>query len=240
MKKFCMAVIMSLVIIVCSFPAHAASAIICSQSGTLNLYCGQEFKFTVTSDTTPVVTTGSTQIASVDLISKSGNVYSYDGGTTFLGGGTGVFINGIRYFVINTKEIELTDVEQDHTKIKAQMLALCNKYREAAGLDDLAETAEMDKAADIRAKEISVLYSHLRPDGRCTSSVLTDLGISYNAGSEVIVGEDTGNDGNGAIAAWKDSPGHWDDIMTPDWTAAGFGVYDVDNAGRFFVIDFIR
>ena len=49
------------------------------------------------------------------------------------------------------------------------LLELVNKYREKNGLNSLEENDYLNEMAQIRAEELSIRYSHLRPNGKLIS-----------------------------------------------------------------------
>ena len=66
------------------------------------------------------------------------------------------------------------------------ILELVNQYRQQAGLNTLKYSSKLQKAADIRAREIVTLFDHTRPNGASCSTAVTDDGISFSAFGENI------------------------------------------------------
>lgn len=71
------------------------------------------------------------------------------------------------------------------------MLEIINKVRKEAGLYELKYSKELEKAAKIRAKEISVSLSHTRPDGSLWNTVNPNVSgenlIQLNASPEEVI-----------------------------------------------------
>ncbi|MFC4368571.1 cell wall-binding repeat-containing protein [Citroniella saccharovorans] len=72
-----------------------------------------------------------------------------------------------------------------------EMLEIINKVRKEAGLYELKYSKELEKAAKIRAKEISVSLSHTRPDGSLWNTVNPNVSgenlIQLNASPEEVI-----------------------------------------------------
>lgn len=98
--------------------------------------------------------------------------------------------------------------------------ALINQERKNAGLSELIFTSEMQEYAETRAKELSIVYSHTRPDGTSFNTVNSD-----KVEAECIArGYSTAED---AVAGWMASSAHKALILTADYKTAGIGVYKV-------------
>lgn len=127
--------------------------------------------------------------------------------------------------------VNLSDLEQ-------QVIDLTNLERAKAGLAPLTVTDDMQKAARIRAEELSQRQAHTRPDGRLSQSVYEDIGCSF------IYHSDFGDEFSstfsvaaeniawGAIktpsevmAGWMNSPSHRKNILGANTTHIGVGVY---------------
>lgn len=109
------------------------------------------------------------------------------------------------------------NTQQDSAQFMADMataaFANVNAYRAEAGLEALAWDDTIYAAAQIRAQELVISFSHTRPDG---SSCDTALSGSYN-----VVGE---NIAWGATSAamvcegWYNSPGHKANMLDGEYT----------------------
>ena len=112
--------------------------------------------------------------------------------------------------------------------------------------------------AMVRAQELTVVFSHNRPDGSNSSTIYIDYNynpdrggyINYNGvmvkkasperSSENICGggaskDDTKEDfARGIIESAKTSPGHWKDLTNPEYTGVGVGVCFVDKSDRSY------
>ena len=106
----------------------------------------------------------------------------------------------------------------------AEVLRLVNEERKKAGLAELrAGPAALDAAADLRAQEIAVLFSHSRPNGSSCFTALAEHGVAYAAcGENIASGYATPA---AVMAVWMNSPGHRANILG-NYNRLGVGVYE--------------
>lgn len=111
-----------------------------------------------------------------------------------------------------------------------EVFRLTNIERVKEGLPEFKKTSGLDDAANIRAWEVLVDYSHTRPDGRKFSTVLTETGIKWRScGENIAAGQSTPEE---VVNAWMNSPGHRANILNPDYEYLGVGFYyDYDESG---------
>lgn len=103
-----------------------------------------------------------------------------------------------------------------------RMLELINLEREKAGVAPLAPAVCYTDCAVLRVQEQYQLFGHTRPDGTRCYTVFEELGHPLPAGGENVVKyafsvED-------AMNGLMDSPGHRDNILSPDYTAVALGI----------------
>ena len=102
-----------------------------------------------------------------------------------------------------------------------------NRLRAEKGASPLQLDETLTKAAMLRAVEMaySGCFSHTRPDGRDFSFVLLDLGYSMiGCGENIAMGQTTAEK---AVKSWKNSKGHYENIIYPNYTKTGVGVIKV-------------
>lgn len=126
-------------------------------------------------------------------------------------------------------ETPTSSVVNDATQ-NDKLIQLINDYRAENGLPRLAKNDKLMEAAAIRAKEAAFNFSHTRPDGTGSETVLRDVGLTtWGTFCENCHG------GLGAINAfngWKNSSGHNSTMLTPDpVTHIGVGSY-TDGTGH--------
>lgn len=131
----------------------------------------------------------------------------------------------------------LPAAEENKKKYKSEInevLEIINSWRKEAGLKPLVLDDKLTTVANARAEEIawSGRHSHYRPNGKFFSSILKDAGITKgNAGENIGWGYP---DAKSVCEAWKNSQGHYENIMNPDFTRVGLGVAaDPDPNGKF-------
>lgn len=123
------------------------------------------------------------------------------------------------------KEIRVIESPDQYSKISNSrewnVLKLTNKVRMAAGKGPLSMFAELQKATDVRKKELETLYSHTRPDGTSCFTVLDGLNITGSGfGENIAYGYETEKK---VLNAWMASPGHRANILDDDFTHMGAG-----------------
>ena len=108
---------------------------------------------------------------------------------------------------------------EGQNSLSKQIVALCNEYREAEGLEPLTEDPELDALAQIRADEIVVYFEHIRPDGSDCFTVMEDYKCTL-CGENIAAGQGNPKD---VVDAWMDSEGHRANIMNKDFKKIGIG-----------------
>lgn len=122
-------------------------------------------------------------------------------------------------------EIKETVATEASTYVE-QVVALVNAERAKAGVPMLTIDPAVMAAADVRAKENTVEYSHTRPDGRKCATALKDLGISYRGyGENIAFGQKTPEE---VMTDWMNSDGHRANILNPKFKNIGVGYCEGD------------
>ena len=102
-----------------------------------------------------------------------------------------------------------TGFAQNNTE--AEVIAKVNQIRVANGLNSLRYDASLEGAADVRANETTVRFSHTRPDGSDWYTVNPDLMYGENLADGYTTAD-------AVVNAWMASPGHKANILKPDFT----------------------
>ena len=114
-----------------------------------------------------------------------------------------------------------------HTAMELEVFRLLNEERQSQGLTPLTLSMEAHAAAEVRAQEASIEWSHTRPDGTSCFTVLQEFGISYwTAGENLAAGYQTGA---ALHNGWKNSPGHYANMMRGNFTSVAIAVYFAPN-----------
>lgn len=99
---------------------------------------------------------------------------------------------------------------------RQEMINLVNAEREKVGLSTLYADEKAMAYAQVRAQEITISYSHTRPNG--LEKPYDEIG----AMNENIAGGGTPKD---VMKAWMNSPGHCANILNKEAFAVGIGCY---------------
>ncbi|MCQ2515792.1 MAG: CAP domain-containing protein [Saccharofermentans sp.] len=108
-----------------------------------------------------------------------------------------------------------------------ELFNLVNNARTAAGLQPLSWSNGLASAAMTRAQEITVSFSHTRPDGSQWWTVNSN--IMY--GENLAGGQSTAQE---VFNSWWNSPGHKANMMNPDFRTCGFALYYSGDAGMTY------
>ena len=120
------------------------------------------------------------------------------------------------------------DFSGKQDEYRADLLRRVNKYREKNGLNTLEENDYLNEMAQIRAEELSVRYSHIRPNG--------ELAMRYGVNGEIgMKGSKTPKD---AFLAWKESKQHNEIMLRRDILTFGSGYYVDENGKSYWAILF--
>ena len=104
------------------------------------------------------------------------------------------------------------------------VLDLVNKERVKAGVRPLVLSEDICQKADIRAQELTVLFSHTRPDGRDCFSIFGSRQGKIYAGENIAAGSATPE---AVVNQWMNSSGHRENILNGNYRYLGVGyVYD--------------
>lgn len=101
--------------------------------------------------------------------------------------------------------------------LAAQVIAQVNAEREKQGLGPVREDAELNRAAAVRARELTESFSHTRPDGSSWSTVSASA-----LGENIAKGQQTADK---VMAAWMTSSGHRENILRPGYGSIGVCAY---------------
>jgi len=111
-------------------------------------------------------------------------------------------------------------------EMNAEAVQLLNKLRKEHGLNVLSwnPNSDLQKAAQLRAREIEEYFSHTRPDGSDCFTVLKQFGLIYHVcGENIAYG--TNLSPAGAMRLWTNSPGHYKNMVKPDFREVGLACH---------------
>ena len=156
---------------------------------------------------------GQDNIYTVKAYTKSGKAGKYD-------------TNGVKVYVPSGDD-DKPDITPAPTfteeQFAAEIFRLTNVERTKYGKPLVQTNDDLNRAAMQRAKEISVKFSHTRPDGTDSTSILSEYGIPDDNGGENIAAGFTSP--QSTIDGWMNSPGHRVALLNTYSTHLGVGVY---------------
>ena len=128
----------------------------------------------------------------------------------------------------NEKNQSIEDFNERQEEYRADLLRRVNKHRDRQGLNTLEENDSLQEMAQIRAEELSIRMSHIRPNG--------ELALGYGVNGEIATkGPKTPRD---AFLAFKVSKQHNKLMLDRDFLTFGSGYYVDGNGKSYWVILF--
>lgn len=119
----------------------------------------------------------------------------------------------------------------DYVLVEETIFDLLNELRKEVGVSPLQKNDVLKRAADTRAVETEHLFSHTRPDGRDTFTVLQEPDHTYNyrlAGENLGMATYFKSEKRMAeflFNGWVESPGHYENMIKPEFEEVGIGVH---------------
>ena len=129
--------------------------------------------------------------------------------------------------VSQPQQPEVTITPQYIESYAREVLDLVNTERKKAGLDPLAWDANLASAANVRAKELSVSFSHTRPDGSDCFSAVNHINDYSTLGENIAYGYTSSAS---VMNGWMNSQGHRENILNSTFTCLGVSCYLDENA----------
>ncbi len=125
--------------------------------------------------------------------------------------------------------ITVTVIAPPADQWKHEVLSLVNKIRTKNNLEQLTWGYTCEEAADIRAKETTIKYAHVRPDGSSWSTACPVPNSGGVSGENLAIGNAAVSPAT-TVALWMGSETHRANILNPDFTklAVGFD-FDLDS-----------
>lgn len=158
------------------------------------------------------------------------------GGNDILDGGAGA----------NTLNHGSANRTRGNTGIEAEIIRLVNNYRRASGLSALRTNGELNFAADLHSRDMTIISGRFGPwEGMqhrllgTTQPEITDRldragydewSQAFRYGENIAFGYRSAAD---VVRGWIDSPSHRQNILNPSFTDTGVSVR-VDPTGRLF------
>jgi len=203
-----------------------------NQDGIAECYCFDEngwmYENTTTPDGYTVNENGAWTINNVvqtktsDLIPKNNTNNMNNGNNTASNNFTETKNNNLTEIKNNE------DFSEKQDEYRADLLRRVNKYRENNGLNTLEENDYLNEMAQTRAEELSIRFSHIRPNGKLASG--------HGLNGEIII--DTVKTPREAFLAFKGSKQHNELMLDRDFLTFGSGYYVDGNGKSYWIILF--
>ena len=201
-----------------------------NQDGIAECYCFDEngwmYENTITPDGYTVNENGAWTVNNIvqtktsDLIPKNNANNTNNGNNTTS--------NNFTETKSNEENRNNENFNENQDEYRADLLRRVNKYREKNGLNTLEENDYLNEMAQIRAEELSVRYSHIRPNGELVSR--------YGVDGEI--GMKGSKNPKEAFFAWKNSKQHNEVMLHSTFLTFGSGYYVDGNGKSYWVILF--
>lgn len=120
----------------------------------------------------------------------------------------------------------------------SRILQLCNAERAKVGAKPLTANADLTKLANMKSQDMvkNNYFSHQSPTYGSPFDMMKTYGISYMyAGENLAMNQSA----DGAHTAWMNSEGHRRNILNPDFTEIGIGIYPKGNGSFIYTQEFI-
>lgn len=122
----------------------------------------------------------------------------------------------------------------DLSVMAGQVFALINAQRSGAGIATLEWEENLAAAAQTRAGELAVSFSHTRPDGSRGADI---TGITP-CGENLASTKGSLSTAENVVGKWTKSGAHSENILCADYTKAGVALYQASNGTVYWVVLF--
>lgn len=131
----------------------------------------------------------------------------------------------------NTKAIDST--ADQYAELAEELAKKINESRMANGNNPVYVVPVLNDISNVRASEIVVNYSHVRPDGQQMVSLVREAKLNPVKTSEVLFKGSSNVDV--AFSKWQKSKAHWAIISDPNYTHIGIGIhYDPESDDKWY------
>ena len=178
----------------------------------------------------------SSDLYATGLISSGGS-YTNSGTaqeTTFIpssssGGGSNTSAN------VSTPASNVNAINDNNSASAAErVLNAINARRRQEGCRELKLNSDLNRVASARISEITKKFSHIRPNGKNSVSILSEYGIDYNMAGENIARSVSTPER--VVAGWASSPTHNRCMMNNGYAQAGIGTATVNGCTYWVLI----
>lgn len=125
------------------------------------------------------------------------------------------------------------EVDEPSGPIRQAMLEALNQYRQENGLPTLIYSRRLEAAADGHVRDLweRGFFAHINPEGKDPGARAVAAGFCHQyVGENLAAGQNTVEN---AMRAWKNSPGHNQNMLEPLYIYVGLG-HSIDPSGRHY------
>jgi hypothetical protein len=140
------------------------------------------------------------------------------------------------FVIVSTSLFKIERCEADLESEKSAFLTLINQYRQQNGLPPLSVSNALTIAAQGHSEDMARrnYFSHTTPEGKTFVDRIREAGYTYNTclGENIAAGFSTAQS---VFEAWKNSPGHNQNMLNPCFKAIGIGLaYDASSIYKWY------
>ena len=136
------------------------------------------------------------------------------------------YVNYNGNYVVITPESHTTINRSSLDYLAESIFLLTNQEREARGVKKLGYAYDLQDAADTRAREASMQFSHTRPNGQSCHEIITK--DCFVTGENLIMADKAVASAENMVAEWMNSEGHRYNILLKDFRELAVGVYEAN------------
>ncbi len=120
--------------------------------------------------------------------------------------------------------VELKVTGEENYSNAFRVLDELNKLRKSVGLSQLTMDQELMRAAMQRAAELSVYYSHTRPNGKTCFTATNST--SGSMAENIAMGQRSAED---VMYSWRNSSGHYKNMTGTEFASVGIGCFEMED-----------
>lgn len=129
---------------------------------------------------------------------------------------------------------QASDSSNFMSQVESEIFRLVNVERKKAGVKTLSYSTTMQKYARIKSEDMATrgYFDHRDPQGNLITEKMKNDGVKYSSWGENIAyigGESASKLASEFMNNWMNSPGHRANILSPNFTGIGIGVYKSGN-----------
>jgi len=142
---------------------------------------------------------------------------------------------------INSMKQEANNLYNNLSSTRDTIVTETNKYRSEQGLTGLRVDKTLSILATVRAMEMAYgnKFSHTRPNGKSWDTFWNESGFNFSVPAGGTYGENLAygyTSDLGACNGWRNSEGHYANMINPAYTKIGIGKYTLN--GKTYWVQF--